>query len=131
MGSLEPQPHGGSLSRGGRKPGSRNKPKAARLRVEAAAGRKSPAALKVLDKVMRDPEQPGAVRIAAARAILDRGIGRVREHDDNTDDGDARERTESLFGMATAAVKERDRRKAAEAELERLRERLNVGEGDE
>ena len=78
---LEPQPHGGALSRGGRPRGARNKPKPARERVERAAARKSMAALMVLDEIMRDVTQHGAVRIAAAKAVLERGIGRVREYE--------------------------------------------------
>ena len=105
---LVPQPHGGALARGGRTPGSKNKSKPARERVEAAAARKSSAALKVLDEVMRDPEQPGAVRIAAARAVLDRGIGRVREHDDGVNQDDAAERTQRLFGAFASGLSEEE-----------------------
>ena len=108
VGKLVPQPHGGALSRGGRTPGSKNKSKPARERVEAAAARKSLAALKVLDEVMRDPEQPGAVRIAAARAVLDRGIGRVREHDDGVNQDDAAERTQRLFGAFASGLSEEE-----------------------
>lgn len=39
--------------------------------------RLSKGAPKVLSKIMNDPKQPGAVRVAAANSLLDRAIGRV------------------------------------------------------
>ena len=57
-----------NLTRTGRKPGARNRPKPLLDRVRTAAGRKSIAAVAVLAAIMQDTDQPGA-----ARAILDCG----------------------------------------------------------
>ena len=89
-----------NLSRCGRKSGSRNRPKPLIDRVREAAGRKSIAAAGVLATVMQDADQPGAVRVAAARAILDRGIGRPPVMDDSTGPArdDARRVTLEILG---------------------------------
>ena len=66
---LIPQPHGGALSRGGRKPGAKNKPKPLLARVQAAVGRKSMVAVARLAAIMSDPEVPPAVAVQAARVL--------------------------------------------------------------
>ena len=73
---LIPQPHGGALSRGGRKPGAKNKNKPLLARVQAAAGRKSMAAVARLAAIMADPDVPPAVAVQAARVLLAYGVGR-------------------------------------------------------
>ena len=58
-----------------------------------------------------------------ATTALNRRIGRpalYREHFGDGPDQDARERVKALFGLS-AAAEERDRHKAAEAELPRLK----------
>ena len=91
-----------NLTRTGRKPGARNRPKPLLDRVRTAAGRKSIAAVAVLAAIMQDTDQPGAVRVAAARAILDRGIGRPPVVDDSTGPArdDARRLTLSILGYS-------------------------------
>ena len=79
---LIPQPHGGALSRGGRKPGAKNKPKPLLARVKAAAGRKCIFAVRVVADIMQDPDADPAVRLRAAGMLLDRGIGRPVPVDD-------------------------------------------------
>ena len=79
---LIPQPHGGALSRGGRKPGAKNRPKPLLARVQAAAGRKSMAAVARLAAIMADPEVPPAVAVQAARVLLAYGVGRPPPMDD-------------------------------------------------
>ena len=79
---LIPQPHGGALSRGGRKPGAKNKPKPLLARVQAAAGRKSMAAVARLAAIMADPDVPPAVAVQAARVLLAYGVGRPPTMDD-------------------------------------------------
>ena len=96
VGKLVPQPHGGALSRGGRTPGSKNKSKPARERVEAAAARKSSAAL----KARCGSRRRGQCWIA--------GIGRVREHDDGVNQDDAAERTQRLFGAFASGLSEEE-----------------------
>lgn len=58
---------------GGRKPGSLNK---ATRTVKEVAAEYTESAIKTLADIMQDVEQPSAVRISAARELLDRGHGR-------------------------------------------------------
>lgn len=57
-------------------PGGR--PKAIRLALRKAA-KHSPCAIQVLVEIMNDEKQDPFARIAAAKLILDRGLGRVKE----------------------------------------------------
>ena len=70
------------LCRGGRKPGAKNKPKPLLARVQAAAERKSMAAVARLASIMADPEVPPAVAVQAARVLLAYGVGRPPPMDD-------------------------------------------------
>ena len=72
---LEPQAHGGALSRSGRKPGSRNRSKPVAERVRALAGRKSVGAVKKLLEIAEDPLTPPAVAVRALALILAYGAG--------------------------------------------------------
>ena len=58
---------------GGRKPGSLNK---ATRTVKEVAAEYTESAIKTLADIMQDVEQPSAVRISAARELLDRAHGR-------------------------------------------------------
>lgn len=75
-GKLEPQPHGGALSRGGRKPGSKNRPKPLLDRIRKQAGRKCSRAVTRLAAIMDNPDTAPADAIRAASLILAYGIGR-------------------------------------------------------
>lgn len=121
---LEAQPHGGALSRGGRKPGSKNRPRPARERVARAAARKCAGAVRTLAEIMGDPEQPGAVRVMAARHLLDRGVGRPPLADPAPlEESGAMERVDLLFStFAKSAEADREiaelRARVAELEAE-------------
>ena len=95
------QPHGGARSRGGRKPGAKNKPKPLLARVQAAAGRKSMAAVARLASIMADPEVPPAVAVQAARVLLAYGVGRPPPMDDypGTERADAFRVTARILGI--------------------------------
>lgn len=124
--TLERQPHGGALARG-RPKGAKNKPKPARQRVQAAAARKCARAVAVLAEVMDDPDTPAPVRVAAARELLNRGVGRPALYTDALDETDgvnAAQRIEDVFGIASAAV-------AAEKRVAELEARIAELEGGE
>ncbi len=65
---------GGARPGAGRKAGVPNKSTAD---VKAAAAVYTTEALKTLVQIMQDAKQPGAARISAATAILDRGHGKA------------------------------------------------------
>lgn len=73
--------HGGKRNGAGRKPGAVSKAKRA---LSDMAKDSADAALHTLVEVMQDPEQPGAARISAANAILDRGYGKPPQSLDHT-----------------------------------------------
>ncbi|MDE2876635.1 MAG: hypothetical protein OXQ93_14420 [Gemmatimonadota bacterium] len=80
---LVPQPHGGALSRSGRKKGSKNRPKPTIERVQAAAGRKCVKAIGQLAKLIENPDTAAGVKVQAIGLMLAYGIGRpvaVNEH---------------------------------------------------
>lgn len=121
---LVPQPHGGALSRGGRKPGSRNRPKPVLQRVKAAAGRKCMGALKVIADIMQDERATARTRLAAAQVMLSYGVGRPvpMEFAEDEQGREARlQRIDQFFAIAAAPE--------AERELERLRARIEELEG--
>ena len=60
--------------RGGRKKGTPNKATAS---IKDAAREYTDGALLTLAEIMRDDQQPGAARVSAANAILDRGYGKA------------------------------------------------------
>ena len=99
-GKLIPQPHGGALSRGGRKPGAKNKPKPLLARVQAAAGRQCIGAVTRLSDLMSDPDTPPAVAVQAARILLAYGVGRPPTMDDpGTERADAFRVTARILGI--------------------------------
>jgi hypothetical protein len=65
---------GGARPGAGRPAGSPNK---VGRELRAAASEHTDAALSVLVALMNDETQPGAVRVSAANALLDRGHGRA------------------------------------------------------
>lgn len=65
--------HGGKRPGSGRKRGTPNK---ATVELKQLAGEYTEEAIQVFVDVMRDPEAPVAVRVAAADKLLDRGHGR-------------------------------------------------------
>ena len=97
---LAPQPHGGALSRGGRKPGSKNRPRPLVDRVQKGAGLKCLKAVKVLAEIMADESADGAVRLRAAGMLLDRGVGRPLPADEGgVGRRDAYEVTARILGI--------------------------------
>jgi hypothetical protein len=78
-GGWEPGQSGNPSGRGGFQPGvSGNpggRPKEVR-EVKALARERTPEAIDVLTKIMRDPRAPTAARVSACRELLDRAYGR-------------------------------------------------------
>ena len=97
---LAPQPHGGALSRGGRKPGSKNRSKPLVDLVQRAAGQKCVQAVRTIAAIMQDGDADPAVRLRAAGMLLDRGVGRPLPADEGgVGRRDAYEVTARILGI--------------------------------
>lgn len=68
--------HSLNAVRAGRKSGTKNK---ATVDIRAVAQLYTEEAIATLVHVMRDPDQPGAVRVLAADKLLDRGHGKASQ----------------------------------------------------
>ena len=114
--TLERQPHGGALHRGGLKQGSRNRPKPAIERVRKACERKASGAVRRLWEVIQDPATPPSVTVKGCALILAYAVGKPRQSVEVAHSGGLEEGAliEALGLNYTDA--DPDRREAAAAE---------------